>query len=282
MSGRCAAPGLAAAVVILAACAAPVAPASGPLPEHLGAEPSSIPASDLAAARPSTPASPPSALPTTPGLPTSPAPAGSARDTTTPPSDEPVEEPQAPASDRTAPAPSEPATASDPAPDAATRPPAPHRRIGGGTDRDGDVGIQAPGYADLVEVTFVDEGERLRVRVEVAADLPRQLGDGEVIGLGVELLRAADGESRYQLFADGGADGWLAYLHTPEGFVEYPGTFAIGGRQVEFTVPWTAVGDPDEGPAWVFLDWSGPGPAGAVTVASEDRLPDDGDLHLQR
>lgn len=62
----------------------------------------------------------------------------------------------------------------------------------------------------------------------------------------------------------------------------YPGTFAIRGRRVEFTVPWSAIGDPAGGPARVFLDWSGPGIGGVTRSASEDRAPDDGDLTFAR
>lgn len=140
-------------------------------------------------------------------------------------------------------------------------------------DPTGDAGLEAPDYADLVRVGLADTGSDLRVTVDVVAALPATLQDGEVIGLGVNLFTSSEDESDYQLFADGGSDGWRAYLQTPEGFVDYPGTFALGGRRLVFQVPWTAVGAPARAEVTAFLDWSQRRPV--VNAASSDRAPDD-------
>lgn len=261
-------------VLTLTACAAPVTPTSPTPAPSLGVAASPLPADEQPTGRPSS---------TSSGT-ASPNPGSSADEAGTDGSGVGSAEPAATA-------PADPGGQRSPTagtgqrtsrPEAAPTTSRDWRAIGGVADRDGDHGVQGPDHADLVEVAFADDGQRLRVRVDLAADVPARLEDGEVVGLGVDLLRDSDGESRYQLFADGGSDGWRAWLQTPDGFVPYPGTFAIGGRRVEFTVPWSAIGDPASGPARVFLDWSGPGLAGVTRAASEDRAPDDGDLTFTR
>ena len=58
------------------------------------------------------------------------------------------------------------------------------------------------------------------------------------------------------MFLDGGRHGWRAFLQTPDGFVDYPGTFAVEGRTLRVAVPWHAVGGRQETEASVFVDWS--------------------------
>jgi hypothetical protein len=101
-----------------------------------------------------------------------------------------------------------------------------------------------------------------------------------VLWLGIDLLEGADGESAYQVFVDGGSDGWRAYLQTPEGFVSYPGSFGIGGDRIELRVPWEALGDPAGGPVDAFLDWSRARPL--LNAASRDRAPDRGSARFRR
>ncbi len=119
-----------------------------------------------------------------------------------------------------------------------------------------------------------DTGSSLVVSVDMDRDVPARLSRGEVMGLGVDLYRGDAGESDYQLFADGSADGWYAYLQTPQGFVEYPGELRMGGTRIVFDVPWHSVGQTGHGRFRAFADWSMSN--GVPRPASEDFAPDGG------
>jgi len=125
------------------------------------------------------------------------------------------------------------------------------------TDPAGDAGLGAPAYADLRGVTLADNGVSLRATVALDGPVPSTAAATDTLGIGVDLYRPGTArESDYQLFADGEPDGWFAYLDTPRGFVRYPGTFAIAGNQLVFTVPLSSVGSPRTGRVSTFADWS--------------------------
>jgi hypothetical protein len=134
--------------------------------------------------------------------------------------------------------------------------------------------LLGPNYADLVEVAIASIGDRSVVTVDLGGTIPGRLGEGEVMGVGLDIFHGDTSESAYQLFADGGSDGWYAYLHTPEGIVQYPGTFAIGGGRLEFSVTWSSLGDLRQGRFSAFADWSRDDPV--VNAFSEDLAPDSG------
>ena len=141
-------------------------------------------------------------------------------------------------------------------------------------DGTGDSGIGTPAYSDFVAIAFGEthDGRDLQVIVDVAAAFPSPLGEREVIGIGVDVFRTnPSGESDYQLFADGGADGWRAFLQTPDGFVEYPGTFSMGGARLVFQVPWTSVGGRRGFATAAFADWSDA--AQTLTRDGQDAAP---------
>jgi len=141
-------------------------------------------------------------------------------------------------------------------------------------DTANDAGLGAPAYADLRSVTLADNGSSLRVTVEMNGTLPPAAASGESIGIGVDLYRAATKrESDYQLFADGESDGWFAYLDTPRGFVHFPGTFALGGRTLVFTIPWASVGNPQTGRTSAFADWTQHSSAATGNPSSNDYVP---------
>ena len=149
---------------------------------------------------------------------------------------------------------------------------APYRTVGALTDASGDSGLGTPTYTDLRLVSIDDNGTSARVTVTVGSRLPARGAAGEALGIGVDLYRtAAQQESDYQLFADGGPDGWFAYLHTPKGFVRYPGTFALTGDGLTFTVPWRALGGANAGRFSAFADWTQRRTTG--NAAGNDRAP---------
>ena len=161
-----------------------------------------------------------------------------------------------------------------------TAPASPPRLLADVTDRRGDAGVEGPRWADLTRLAVLSAGSDLVVVVELADAVPDVLDEGEVVGIGVDLFRPGAGESGYQLFVDGGSDGWRAYLQTPEGFVAYPGTFSRGGSRLELRVPWTAVGDPAEAEVRTFLDWSKR--ALVTNLVARDDVPDRGRVAVRR
>jgi hypothetical protein len=166
-------------------------------------------------------------------------------------------------------------TVARPQPVAAPAGEGPYRAVGSLTDLRDDHGREGPSYADVVGVLLEDDGTRLRATVRMGGAVPLRTATAEVLGVGVDLYdRSGEFESDYQLFADGGDDGWFAYLSTPEGFVRYPGRFQITGDQLVFTVPWSAVGGRRDGWTKAFADWArdGGGTLGGNATAN-DRAP---------
>lgn len=141
-------------------------------------------------------------------------------------------------------------------------------------DGTGDAGVGTPAYGDFVAIAFgeTDDGKDLQVIVDVAAAFPTPLAEREVVGIGIDIFRTNPaGESDYQLFADGGVHGWRAFLQTPDGFVEYPGTFSMGGARLVFEVPWTSVGGRRGFATAAFADWSDA--ARTLTRDGQDAAP---------
>lgn len=142
-------------------------------------------------------------------------------------------------------------------------------------DASGDLGLTGgAGYADLTGLRIDDAGSRARLTVAMADDVPARLADGEVVGVGVDIFRSNRKESDYQIFLDGGARGWRAFLQTPDGFVRFPGSFTLDGRRLIVDIPWSGLGGPRPGEVSVFADWAkGSGPVGP---SSQDTTPDSG------
>jgi hypothetical protein len=145
-------------------------------------------------------------------------------------------------------------------------------RVGALSDGSRDAGSDTPGYGDVASILIESDGTSARVVVEMAGRLPDRLVNGEIEGVGVDLFRES---GDYQLFASGEPSGWYGYLYTPDGFVEYEGTFTIAGRTIIFVVPWSALGGDDSGTFSAFVDWTGSGPQGKNPY-SQDLAPDDG------
>lgn len=155
-----------------------------------------------------------------------------------------------------------------------------YRRVATSSDRRGDHGAEGPGYGDLVHLT-IDRGTRtMRFLVDVGGGLPAALASGEVQGVGVDLFRGLGLESAYQVFVDGGSDGWRAYFQRGNDFVQYQGTFRLGGSRLELVVPLTAFADGEPERASAFADWSHRSAAG--NRHSEDLLPDVASVTLSR
>lgn len=158
-------------------------------------------------------------------------------------------------------------------PGATAAPPGPFTTIGRVEDPAGDTEGSGPGYADLRGVEIGDDGRNVRFTLVVAGPLPARVAQDETFGAGIDLFRSlTQVESDYQVFVDGSPDGWFAYLHGPDGYVRYPGTFALGGTRLEFTLPWTAVGNRRTGRFSAFADWARQ--ATGANPFSEDHAPD--------
>ena len=142
------------------------------------------------------------------------------------------------------------------------------------SDAQNDVGTATPPYGDLIKISIVGDASTARFTVTFAGPVPPKLSRRETVGLGLELGPPKAKDGTYQLFADGGERGWIAYLDTPHGFVKYPGTFAVSGDRIVFEVPWSSIGGLRRGSIAVFCDWSKRGVA--LGMASEDDAPDHG------
>lgn len=150
--------------------------------------------------------------------------------------------------------------------------PATSRTLSTVADPRGDHGVEGPAYADLVAARLHEEGDDLVVEVQVGGRLPDVLAAGEVMGIGIDLVRGDDGESLYQVFIDAGSDGYRAYLQTPRGFVAFPGTLGLGADRLVARFPVSSVDTPLRGEWRVFLDWSEE--RLVLNAAASDRTPD--------
>ena len=160
--------------------------------------------------------------------------------------------------------------ASDPSPPSPTDAPVPLLSV---ADTAGDHGEQGPDWADLASAEMTEIANDLRVTLRYHGELPATPPKGEVPLVGVDI-----GDEGYQLFVEGGGESWTAYLDTPEGFVEYPGTFRLAGSALVLQVPFSAVGSPTRAPVRVFAEWSrDSGTLGVLNPTSEDTL--DGEPH---
>lgn len=146
--------------------------------------------------------------------------------------------------------------------------------VGRQGDPAGDVGLTAPPYVDLTAITIEDDGITARIVVDMRGDIPASTASDEVVGVGVNLYATPSAsESDYQLFADGEPDGWFAYLTTPKGLVDFPGTFRLGGNRMVFELPWKSLGDISGTSFDAFADWT---KGAADSQTSADRAPDKG------
>lgn len=129
------------------------------------------------------------------------------------------------------------------------------RRLQVVPDAKGDHG-NGPGYADLSSLALEDDGTRLRATFAVDGTVPGSLADGEVEGIGLDVYRSSSTESDFQVFLDGGSHGWRAFLQTPQGFVDFPGSLSVVGDRLVAVVPWSAVGGRRDAEVSAFADWS--------------------------
>jgi hypothetical protein len=137
-----------------------------------------------------------------------------------------------------------------------------------------------PRYADLSAFALQGSTRRLRIFVGFEGTVPDRLAEREVMGIGVDLFLQDTAESDYQVFLDGGSDGWVAYLQTPDGFIDFPGTFYKAEDGFVVTLPWSSLGDMRRGFVSGFADHSSASstPAGS----SEDFVPESDRLRFER
>lgn len=173
----------------------------------------------------------------------------------------------------------DPATPREQTPPAApsTQPARNYTEKARGSDRAGDHGSAARGYADLVGLVADSSDDFVRLSVLLKDQPPVALATSEVMGIGIDVY---DGplalDSSHQLFADGGSDGWTGYFEAAGERVPYPGSLTVGRNRLIFEVPWAALGGKREVHLRVFADWSnGSGAFG------EDFLPDIGKVVLR-
>jgi hypothetical protein len=132
--------------------------------------------------------------------------------------------------------------------------------------------LQTTAYGDIVALRLDDNGTLARLTVQMAGPVPDRLAANETMGVGVDVYRGHK-ESDFQVFADGGPDGWYAYYEAGSTFKRFPGRFELGGDKLVFEVDWAAIGGRHPGAFSAFADWSRSASA-LVAAASEDHAPD--------
>lgn len=158
--------------------------------------------------------------------------------------------------------------------------PRPFRTVGSIIDPPGDAGFLVAPYADVVRVTVDHDGVTARIAVETAGTLPAHLAAGEVAGVGIDFYVGDRPGGDYQLFVDGSADGWFAYLYAKGELVRYPGTFLFGGPRMQFELPWGDLGGSGLTRFSAFYDWSQD--ALPDNRVGEDHAPQFGTAAIQR
>lgn len=137
------------------------------------------------------------------------------------------------------------------------------------TDPSADHG-DGPDYADLAQVSLHEQDGRVRMHVTLARAVPRRLRAREAQAVGIDLFRTSSDHGDFQVLLDGGRGGWRAFLHTPDGYVDFPGLFSVDGRNLRVDLPWDAIGGRDAAEVSAFVEWS----------FGIDRLATDGTLRV--
>ncbi|HVF12419.1 MAG TPA: hypothetical protein VNA87_04965 [Actinomycetota bacterium] len=113
-----------------------------------------------------------------------------------------------------------------------------------------------PAYADIRKLVLQDLGTSARLILEFGEDLPPKIPEQEVMGVGVDFFFTGASESDYQVFLDGGPNGWFAHFQTPQGYAQFPGTLTLGGNRAIVELDWGALGGASSGTISNFVDWS--------------------------
>lgn len=114
------------------------------------------------------------------------------------------------------------------------------------TDGTGDAsGVGTPSYVDLTGATVTRDGDRFRVRVDVAAPLPARQSDDRTMNVGCFVDTDGDGQVDYELWADLSDSGWGTSYRYPDG-ARYGGssgvTVTVSGATLTLGFPASHVG----------------------------------------
>lgn len=121
----------------------------------------------------------------------------------------------------------------------------------GDQERDGDV----PAWVDLTGGVLRDTGGALVARATFASPPPPRMPDESHVAQVAVHLKVPKGTA--YLYAEGRPDGWRAYVSRNKKSTELPpGSFSIVGREMSWTVPWGALGDPRRLDWALYLSWT--------------------------
>lgn len=114
------------------------------------------------------------------------------------------------------------------------------------TDGTGDAtGLGTPSYVDLTGAGVTRDGNRFRVRVEVAAPLPARQTDDKTMNVGCFVDTDGDGQVDYEMWANLSDSGWGTSYRYPDG-ARYGGssgvTVTVSGATLTLGFPSDHVG----------------------------------------
>ncbi|MDQ3957818.1 MAG: hypothetical protein M3273_05795 [Actinomycetota bacterium] len=111
-------------------------------------------------------------------------------------------------------------------------------------DPDAEKDGLTPPYPEVISVGIEGLGTRFRATLTFAAELPDRMPDDKtymVAGIG---LTGTKDEEGYAFGAQADTSGWKAYGGTKKTDGRYPGTLAVDGSTIVFTLPWSAIDGP--------------------------------------
>lgn len=114
---------------------------------------------------------------------------------------------------------------------------------------------QVPAWVDLTGGMLVDSGPALKAMASFAAALPARMPDNRTVATnGIQLLLPKD--KKAYLYAEGGPQGWKAYLVRNKTSALPPGAFSLNGTEMHWSVPWAELGNPTRIDWGLHLSWT--------------------------
>jgi hypothetical protein len=97
-----------------------------------------------------------------------------------------------------------------------------------------------PAYTDIVAAGVEGSSQTLRLTITVNDPVPRRMPDADTF---FSVDTTIDGEGKpYNVYADGTANGWTAYVSHNEGSRKLQNAFRIDGSTTVIEIPWSVIG----------------------------------------
>jgi hypothetical protein len=134
------------------------------------------------------------------------------------------------------------------------------------------------------EATSIDiKGARRAFTVTLGFDgqIPKSMPDENTfMVVGFALSGETEDDDGYAFGAQGNSDGWEPYAGRQKEAAEFPGSFSIGGNNIEMTIPWKFIGGPRPFEWYANSSWFTH--TAGVTSYLFDVIPDSGGRYPQQ